>query len=708
VLSFSAVIRPARLLIAILLVSSCVSAPPPAPPPPPTYAQKVSAILRLEDHRVLREATPQRPVAAAPAGAALSSAPAPDLVQLLTDAEARVRRRAALAIGRVGLVEGVTPLAQALSDTDPEVRQMAAFALGLIGDGSAGPPLATALSDPSPVVRGRAAEALGQVGAKDRAGAIAVMVKGLVDAGALSGIAPDEIGYPLAPEAEAVRLGLYALCRLQHYEALADASLDPSGRPVSEWWPIAYAFGRVNDPRAGGPLRALLAGQSRIGRAFAARGLGANKVPGAADLLVPVARNVARDPGAGIEALRALAMIEAPQAAPALVDLVRARDLDPTIRFEAATTLAHVAGPAQVDVLLDLLTDRVAGVRAQAYRALAHADPERFWLTLSGLDPDPDWSVRAALATTLGTLPAEAAASLAVALANDQDARVQPAALAALAALGAADQAPLLVEKLGAEDPVVRAAAAEALGTLKAASAAGALMTAFEAAARDQVYNARTAILEALLAIDPAQARPLLERALQDADWAVRVRAAALLKKIEPSLDTSQRMRPAPSIFDAAAYEAPQVVEPPYSTHVYLDTDKGTIEIELAVLDAPLTVHNFVRLARKGFFDGLAFHRVVPGFVVQDGDPRGDGNGSPGYTIRDEINERPYLRGTVGMALDWEDTGGSQYFITHGPQPHLDGRYTVFGQVVSGMEIVDALASGDVVRHVRVWDGSQP
>ena len=149
-------------------------------------------------------------------------------------------------------------------------------------------------------------------------------------------------------------------------------------------------------------------------------------------------------------------------------------------------------------------------------------------------------------------------------------------------------------------------------------------------------------------------------------------------------------------------------VEPQYSTHVYLETDKGTIQIELAVLDAPLTVHNFVRLARKGYFDGLAFHRVVPDFVVQDGDPRGDGNGSPGYTIRDEINQRPYLRGTVGMALDWEDTGGSQYFITHGPQPHLDGRYTVFGQVVSGMEAVDALARGDVVRHVRVWDGTVP
>ncbi len=84
----------------------------------------------------------------------------------------------------------------------------------------------------------------------------------------------------------------------------------------------------------------------------------------------------------------------------------------------------------------------------------------------------------------------------------------------------------------------------------------------------------------------------------------------------------------------------------------------------------------------------------MPDFVVQDGDPRGDGEGGPGYTIRDEINMRPYLRGTVGMALDWKDTGGSQFFITHSPQPHLDGRYTVFGHVVNGMEVVDRLAPG--------------
>ena len=92
---------------------------------------------------------------------------------------------------------------------------------------------------------------------------------------------------------------------------------------------------------------------------------------------------------------------------------------------------------------------------------------------------------------------------------------------------------------------------------------------------------------------------------------------------------------------------------------------------------------------------------MVPGFVLQDGDPRGDGEGGPGYTLRDEINERPYLRGTVGMALDWRDTGGSQYFITHSAQPHLDGTYTVFGRVAAGIPILDAIGQGDRIRSIH-------
>jgi cyclophilin family peptidyl-prolyl cis-trans isomerase len=137
----------------------------------------------------------------------------------------------------------------------------------------------------------------------------------------------------------------------------------------------------------------------------------------------------------------------------------------------------------------------------------------------------------------------------------------------------------------------------------------------------------------------------------------------------------------------------------------YVDTTRGPVELELDVINAPLTTRNFIALARRGFFNGLTFHRVVANFVVQGGDPGGDGEGGPGYTIRDELSDRPYLRGTVGMALSWADTGGSQFFVTHGPQPHLDGRYAVFGRVVAGMDAIDAIRRGDVIERVRIWDG---
>jgi cyclophilin family peptidyl-prolyl cis-trans isomerase len=191
---------------------------------------------------------------------------------------------------------------------------------------------------------------------------------------------------------------------------------------------------------------------------------------------------------------------------------------------------------------------------------------------------------------------------------------------------------------------------------------------------------------------------------LADKDWAVRVRAAEHLKKLDGAADVSS-MRPAPASSIPEMAPIDTLIAPQYSPQAYIDTSKGTIQFELAVLDAPRTVANFVALVRRNYFRGVQLHRVVPDFVVQDGDPRGDGEGGPGYTIRDEINQRPYLRGTVGMALDWADTGGSQFFITHSPQPHLDGRYTVFGQVIAGMDVVDRLQQWDTIDRIRVWDG---
>jgi cyclophilin family peptidyl-prolyl cis-trans isomerase len=136
--------------------------------------------------------------------------------------------------------------------------------------------------------------------------------------------------------------------------------------------------------------------------------------------------------------------------------------------------------------------------------------------------------------------------------------------------------------------------------------------------------------------------------------------------------------------------------------HLFVDVDqKGVIEIELFGSDAPLTVANYMRLVQAHYFDRLRFHRVVPNFVAQDGDPRGDGNGSPGYAIRDEINMNRYLTPMVGMALSGPDTGGSQWFLNLSPQPHLDGTYTVFGRLVNGQGTLQRVVQGDVIRTIH-------
>jgi peptidyl-prolyl cis-trans isomerase B (cyclophilin B) len=132
--------------------------------------------------------------------------------------------------------------------------------------------------------------------------------------------------------------------------------------------------------------------------------------------------------------------------------------------------------------------------------------------------------------------------------------------------------------------------------------------------------------------------------------------------------------------------------------------DNGNeIRLEFFLQDAPKTVENFVTLAKKGFYNGLTFHRVVPGFVVQGGCPKGNGTGGPGYTIPAEFNKNKHVRGSLAMARSQHpDSAGSQFYITYGAQPHLDNNYTVFGKVTSGMEHVDAIRQGDRMKSVTI------
>ncbi len=135
-----------------------------------------------------------------------------------------------------------------------------------------------------------------------------------------------------------------------------------------------------------------------------------------------------------------------------------------------------------------------------------------------------------------------------------------------------------------------------------------------------------------------------------------------------------------------------------------IETAHGTIELELYPQYAPRTVNNFVFLAREGFYDGVKFHRVIANFVIQGGDPTGSGSGGPGYSFADEVKNNPlkHETGVISMANAGPNTNGSQFFITHSPQPHLNGRHTVFGKVVAGQDAVNAIRQGDQMIRVTI------
>jgi peptidyl-prolyl cis-trans isomerase B (cyclophilin B) len=135
-----------------------------------------------------------------------------------------------------------------------------------------------------------------------------------------------------------------------------------------------------------------------------------------------------------------------------------------------------------------------------------------------------------------------------------------------------------------------------------------------------------------------------------------------------------------------------------------IETSKGTIEIDLYPEHAPKTVNNFVFLAREGFYNGISFHRVISDFMIQGGDPTGTGMGGPGYKFGDEFDGNPltHEKGVISMANAGPNTNGSQFFITHGPQPHLNGNHTVFGKVTSGQDVVDAIQQGDTMVAVEI------
>lgn len=145
-------------------------------------------------------------------------------------------------------------------------------------------------------------------------------------------------------------------------------------------------------------------------------------------------------------------------------------------------------------------------------------------------------------------------------------------------------------------------------------------------------------------------------------------------------------------------------IDPDKIYKAVIETGKGSIELELYPKHAPKTVNNFVFLAGEGFYDDISFHRVISNFMIQGGDPTGTGRGGPGYRFEDELKGNPLIhdKKVISMANAGPDTNGSQFFITHSPQPHLNGKHTVFGKVINGQEVVDLIRQGDKIERVTI------
>ena len=337
------------------------------------------------------------------------------------------------------------------------------------------------------------------------------------------------------------------------------------------------------------------------------------------------------------------------------------------------------------------LVSVVAALRDRAKEALDKA--------ASGPDP----ALRAAAAESLVFLGSASARPYRDRLAADREAVVRLAVLASLkTAESVRESRPLVNAALTDGDAGVRAAAVEALGQLNDPSILTLVSDALTRSAADaspDVAIAAIGVCEKLRS-EPA-ARAIVESAYrQPRTLVARLARRSLLAtfRADRAAFPAPEYRTGRSASDYAAL----LSETRKSLQARIETPRGEFRIRLAGAEAPLTVANFVKLARAKFFDGVAVHRVVPNFVLQDGDPTGTGNGGPGYEIRDELNPLPYERGAVGMALSGPDTGGSQWFVTHSPQPHLNALYTVFGRIAAGQEVVERIEQGDRITRVTI------
>ncbi|HEX6133115.1 MAG TPA: peptidylprolyl isomerase [Longimicrobiales bacterium] len=681
--------RATERLLAALLLAACAR-PLPAPPEAAPSAgvvldeaavTAVAELLRMEDGRAFDAAL---------------------VTRHLADAVPEVRARAVLAAGRIRDPAATSLLLHALRDPDAGVRARAAFALGELADSST-----------------EVLAALGTVALRDDVRAAVEAAAALGRIGSARGRAAlDSILSRPSPPAPLVHEALLVVWRLpSDAGTIANVGRWLQTADAETRWRAAYALARGGGRSAPGHLLQAVADQDARVRAYVARGLRAGLADSAGVRTRALAAllTAARDshPHVRINALNQLAAYrENGRTTPVLAAALQ--DGDPNVAIAAAAGLGQAEDPTSSAALRAATAPgRPDGLRTAALQAWLRVDSAAAADAAVQWSDSSRWILRLHAARALGRVSTTRSAVALQQLARDAHYLVAAEALSAIR--GTADSAAamrtIFVERMAASHPLVRAAAIRGFAVSAGPGDLDVLFQAWDRTRQDTIRDAALAVIHALARLRRAgtpvertfflrfgtrapPADPILYRAVRDsigappASWS------------EPADRTAAR--PLSFYRDLVrSYVAPILAGAP-SPQAVISTPHGDVVLDLAGADAPLTVHNFISLIESGYYSGTRWHRVVPNFVIQDGDPRGDGSGGPGYAIRDEINPLRYERGTLGMALSGPDTGGSQFFITHSPQPHLDGGYTVFGRVSSGMDVVDRVVQEDPVLAMRV------
>jgi cyclophilin family peptidyl-prolyl cis-trans isomerase/HEAT repeat protein len=608
---------------------------------------------------------------------------APILGAAVRSGEAVVRERAAHALGSIGDSRALALLELLGEDSEASVRAASALGFEILGDPNAVPALSVLLRQQDSGVGCAAARALARL---HQPGGETTLIA----------------AYPSVPLPGRPCV-LYALASFATEPAASMARLAASEASGELRRAAVYAFSRNPVASSAGAIEIALRDSDPDSAAFAARALG---VLGNPDGLPALAAALERpEPGVLANSLSAIEQIEAKKAAPISAGRVArivalAADANPNVAIPALTALRRFTDDREAIRALNAQASSGVGRRREvALVSIVRGLKEKARPKLELAIGSENSALRAAAAESLAGLAEDFSAPYRGRLLTDPSPRVREIALDAVPA--DASHRDAIRAMLADPDAGVRSAAIDRLADLGDPAIAGDLGSALAASRRDAIVDAALSAVSGAARFSTAESRAVVTAALSDPRPLVsRFARQQLIEAFhaDPSaipaatFSTGRTLAEYERILEAAGRPRKATIR----------TARGSISIALDGRAAPLTVENFVSLASRRFFDGTTFDRVVPNFVIQGGDPTATQHGGPGYEIRDELQAGSYDRGSVGMALGGPDTGGSQFFVTLSPQPHLNGRYPLFGRVTAGQDTVERIEQGDRVMSIVV------